>query len=1272
MSFVHLHNHSAYSLLDGLSNVKKLVARAKEFGMPALALTDHGALYGAIAFHRACKAEEVHPVIGIESYMAMRGMTDREAKLDSRRFHLLLLAENQTGYQNLLKIATASQLDGFYYRPRVDHDFLAAHAEGLICSTGCLASEIPQALMDGRTDDAHKLLDYYYQVFGPDNFFFELQDHEIPELNEVNKQLIDLAGRYDAQFIATNDTHYVRREDARLHDVLLCIQTNSLVSDRKRMRMNNDSYYLRSADEMAALFGNVPGALENTLLIAERCDVNLDFDGYRLPNFDVPEGFEPVSYLRHLCEQGLYEKYGERADEHDVRERLDYELGIINQMGFDSYFLIVHDLCDFAKQRSIWYNARGSAAGSIVAYTLDITMVEPLEHGLIFERFLNPDRISMPDIDLDFQDDRRHELLSYTAEKYGEDRVAQIITFGALKARAAIRDVGRVLDIPLNEVDRVAKLIPAIPGNSVTITEALQDSPDFKLVYDSEDHLREMIDTAAQLEGAFRNAGTHAAGVIIADRPLVEYIPLHRPTGNADTSVIKSTTQFEMEILDSLGLLKVDFLGLRTLTVMARACEFIKARHQIELDINTIPTDDLETYELLGRGDVAGVFQVEGAGMRRFIMQMKPKHLEHVIAMVALFRPGPMDFIPTYIRRMHGEEDIEFLHPSLEPIFKETYGIPVYQEQLMRAAVDLAGYTNSESDDLRKAIAKKIKEKLMKHREKFVAGAANNGIPAETARTIFAEWEKFARYGFNKAHAADYGIIAVQTAYLKTHYPVEYMTALLTAEKNDTTRIALYVADARRMGIDVRPPSINQSLLDFGIEDDADGSSAIRFGMGAVKNVGSGPVAEILRGRAGTHFADLNDFCSRVDLRKVGKRALESLIRVGSLEQLGPRNQFLAAIDQLVSISTSTHKAAEVGQLTMFEAMGNAAESSIELPTGVPELEARELRLWEKELVGVYVSDHPLMAHIDEIREAITAYSSDLGDAHHDEVVTLAGTIEHIRPHVTKKGKSMAFVTLEDLQGQIDLLVFPRTWAEVKDWLTQDQLVIVTGKVDAANGQAKLLVNNISRELKFNRPVGQKTDYEPEPVPPLQTDVINQPVVDIRGEAQPSEDIWSVFDDGDWGQEQTEAAATKPPAERTTTSIEKPTVLEEIQTSTETQSPSTDGKPVEQGPGGGPPVLDEEQAAELKRDGPPVRITVTIRPDSSLFDRYQLRVKWAWRIFTSFPGNDRFSIIVYENGGSRFELDFPNITTGYCDELLAQLTNVINVPNDIDVQPLLL
>ena len=1079
-------------MLDGFSNIKKLVKRVKELDMPAVAITDHGTMFGVIDFYKAATNEGIKPIIGVEAYMAARNMGDRDSKLDRSSYHLLLLAENETGYRNLLKISSAAQLDGFYYYPRIDHDFLAAHSEGIICTSGCMSAEIPRALLNDNPEEAVKRMNWYYDVFGPDRFFVELQQHNIKEITDLNRKLVEMGARYSAKYIATNDVHYVNQGDSRLQDILLAIQTNALLTDPDRMRMTDDSYYLRTPAEMSALFAEVPEALSNTLLIAERCNVDLSFKGYHLPDFPVPDGFTPETYLRHLCTEGARKRYGERATSQQVQERIDYELGVVHTMGFDAYFLIVWDLCYHAKENGIWYNARGSAAGSIVAYVLEIAMVDPLAHNLLFERFLNPGRISMPDIDLDFRDDRRAEMLEYCTHKYGSDKVAQIITFGTMGTKAALRDVARVMDIPLPEVDRVAKLVPFVSGRNTTMEDALA-IPEFKQIYDEQPHLRELIDTAAKMEGTVRNAGTHAAGVVISDKPIVEYLPLHRPTSNSEETPIKTVTQFEMGILDSLGMLKVDFLGLITLSVMAKACDMIEKRHGIKYDLNNIPLDDPKSFELMGSGQTAGVFQVEGGGMTRWLVQMKPKSLDNIIAMVALYRPGPMAFIPDYIARMHGEAEVEYRHPKLEPIFKDTYGIPVYQEQLMRAAVEIAGYTPSESDELRKAISKKKKEEIEKHRNKFVNGAVKQGMEKETAEAIYSDWEEFARYGFNKSHAADYGVIAVQTAFLKSHYPAEYMAATLTASAGQTEKVALYVADARSMGVPVLAPEINASHWDFAIED-IDGKPNIRFGFGAVKNVGEAAVGLIIKERdANGKFKDLNDFARRVDLRAVGKRALECIIKVGAMDVFGNRSALLASLDRVVSISNNHFRAAEAGQMSLFgEATGVTEE--IILPD-VNNVDKREMLNWERELIGLYISDHPLTPYQETFRQIVSYFSGQLGEAQNEEKVRVAGLVTSVRPYMTKTNKPMGFVTLEDIQGNIDLVLFPRTWEKTREMLTVGQIVIVEGKADTGSTPPKILVDTVRTEIKILEPLKDAAP-QTKPMPDSDVEAFSQPKPD--------------------------------------------------------------------------------------------------------------------------------------------------------------------------------
>jgi len=1266
MSFVHLHVHTQYSLLDGFCKTDLLARRAKEMGMPALAITDHGTMYGVIEFYKNCLAAGVKPIIGIETYLAPRRMTDRDSKLDRSPFHLLLLAENMTGYQNLLQIASASQLEGFYYYPRIDHDYLAAHSEGLICTTGCLAAEVPQAIMEHGIEAAREKLDWYYQVFGPERFFLEFQDHKIPELEKVNKTLLELSKRYNARNIATNDVHYIEHEDWRYQDILLAIQTGSLLSDPKRMHMSDDSYYLRSPEEMQQLFGEIPGALENTLAIAERCNVDLVKKGYHLPVFEVPEGFTTQSYLHKLCEEGLQRLYGPRMNDREVRERLDYEMKVIHQMGFDAYFLIVWDLCREAREKGIWYNARGSAAGSMVAYTLDITLVEPVEQQLLFERFLNPGRISMPDIDLDFQDDKRPYMLEYCSCKYGEDKVSQIITFGTLGARAAIRDVGRVMDIPLSEVDRIAKLIPNIPSQPMKLAEVMEKVPEFKAACDEAPYLHDLVDTAAHMEGVVRNAGTHAAGVIITDKPLIEYAPLHRPTSGSDENPIKSVAQFEMSIVEAMGLLKVDFLGLATLTIMQRACDLIEKRHGKKFDLHNIPLDDAETFDFLGRSHTAGVFQFEGMGMTRYLTQMKPKNLANIIAMVALFRPGPMDFIPQYIRRMHNEEAVTYRHPKMEEYFKDTYGIPIYQEQLMLAAMGMAGYTASEADELRKAISKKNAEALAKHRKKFIEGCKKNDIKEETAAGIFDDWENFARYGFNKSHAADYGVIAVETAYLKNHYAAEYMTALMSVTMTETEKIAYYVADCRSMGIDVLPPDVSHSEWDFSIEDREGQKPAIRFGLGAIKNVGLASVEQILEARKSGEFKDLNDFVRRVDLRQVGKKSLECLIRVGAMESFGNRKSLLEAMDRLVAVSSSHFKSVESGQMSFFGSIAGV-EEDIKLPAN-GSLDKREQLEWEKELIGLYVSDHPLSPYLPVLKRKVTHFSGQLGEAADKERVVVAGLVTRFRSIRTKNDKAMGFVTLEDIQGSIELVLFPKVWGQFNKLIQMDAVMSAEGKVDLMTGDPKILVDRITLE----KPV----DFTAAPEEKVQLKVVakpvSKPVTQPSGKVEMSdfnEDVPEPPEMDDWMPPDMSLAsriANEHPANEVEShqlaSTEAP-LPEVVEAGLQVAEPSF--VPVDT-----PPTFPLRylytppnivgNVAEGKGDDQRM-VTVVIR-GTGYKDQDVRRVTRVLGLLRSYPGKDRFALFVFENGHN-YLLEFPNDTTGINQELLRKLSDMVGEEN---------
>jgi DNA polymerase-3 subunit alpha len=1285
MSFVHLHVHSTYSILDGFSQIKPLVARAKELGMPALALTDHGTMFGTVEFFNTAVEAGIKPIIGLETYLAPRKMTDRDPKFDKRAFHLLLLAENMAGYKNLLKIASASQLEGFYYRPRIDRAYLKDHKEGLIVTSGCLSGEIPRALLNNDIQRAEKKLAWYLEVFGRENFFLELQSHNIKGLQETNQRLVDLGKRFQVEFIAANDTHYINKEDAKLQDILLAIQTGSLIADPHRMRMGDETYYLRTPDEMKALFGNIPGAIENTLKIAERCNVDLTPSGYHLPLFTVPENETTQTYLRSLCDSGLQRIYGEHTADDHIQKRLNYELEVIHDMGFDAYFLIVWDLCRHATERGIWYNARGSAAGSLVAYTLGINLIDPLEHNLMFERFLQKGRVNMPDIDLDFQDDRRAEMMQYCAEKYGEDKVAQIITFGTMGARGSIRDVARTMDIPISEVNKVANLIPAIPGKPVTIQEVLAESSELQELCRSEDFIRQLVETASKMEGTVRSAGTHAAGVIITDKPIVEYIPLHRPTGHTEETPIKTVTQYEMSVVDYLGLLKVDFLGLTTLTIMSKACELIKNRHGISYDLSSIPTDDPEVYQFISAGHTTGMFQLEGTGMTRYITEMQPNQLANVIAMVALYRPGPMRFIPDYINRLHKKEKPTYRHPALEPIFTDTFGIPIYQEQIMRAAMELAGYDAGEADSLRKAIAKKNDDKLKAHRKKFIKGAQKHaGISQQDAESIFEDWEEFARYGFNKSHAANYGVIAVQTGFLKYHYTVEYMAALLSAWKNNIDKIATYVPDCRSMGIDVLPPDVNTSSYDFIIEDREIGQPAIRFGLGAIKNVGENPVKLIMDAReSGGSFKNLTDFANRVDLRQVGRKALECLIKVGAFDRFHSRSALLQEIDRISAVSCSVFKAKEAGQLTLFQKSDSIAQIiTIDKPAYI---DKRQELNWERELIGVYVSDHPLSPYQKTLATRVTHFSHQLAEAENNEKVVVAGMVDRFRQHMTKKGNNMGFVILEDLYGKVDLVIFPQVWESVYHLIEMDKVLQAEGRVDAAQGDPKILVDKIipvslndlgnAESLQtVSQPAPELTSNEAlleEFLPDLPFDEAEpapEPVDEIKWEQNPPTGIDEEEAAGNDASEKGSKEPEVPPEQLTAEDESIADDHSDGDHAVEDQEPEREESSQEASQQSYYIISSNVPKAEPlpRQDREPRLIYITLEPCGNKNQDVR-KLRRIHDILISRPGRDKFAFRVRENG-YWYEIDFPNVTTGLTETLIQKLRGMLG-SNNIDISP---
>ena len=1087
-SFVHLHVHSEYSLLDGLARLPDLCQRAKECGMEALALTDHGHMYGTIKFHRAAEEAGIKGVYGCELYQARRTRFDRDPGLDKDPYHLILLAKNMTGYHNLLNLVTSANLEGFYYKPRIDRELLASHSEGLICLSACLSGEVPSLLKDRQAEEARKAVAWFKEIFGPDNYFLELQRHRgVPHLEEVNEQLVALAKEFGLRCVATNDVHYVRRADASAQELLLAIQTNTTLSNPDRMKMSGDDYYLTTPEEMAELMPEHPDAFENTLLIAEQCNVHLGFKGYHLPRFEVPEPYAPQTYLRKLCEEGLSRRYSEITPE--IRDRLDHELNEIHEMAFDDYFLITADLVNWAKNEAemLVGPGRGSGASSLVAYALGITDLEPLGLGLIFERFLNPGRVTMPDIDLDYPEDRRDEVIDYLTRKYGEDRTAQIATFGTMAARGAIRDVGRALGVPLSEVDHIAKLIPFGPGR--TIEHGLESVPELKDLYDTKPYITELVDYSLSVQGLSRHLSTHAAGVLITDKPLVEYTPLRRaPRGESIIS------EYCMDDVEEIGLLKLDVLGLSTLTVLDRAFKWIQRTRGIALSQETIPMDDPETFALLSSGQVAGVFQVESAGMRRTLRDMQPTKLTDIIAVLALYRPGPMQFIPNYINRKFGREEITYHHPSLEPILAETYGIIVYQEQIIQIASELAGYSPSEADLMRLAVGKKKKKELERQRTTFVKGATDRGISKEVAEAIFADIEFFADYGFNKAHSAAYAVITLQTAYLKAHHPVEYMAALLSVERGNLDKLGALISECRRLGVEVRPPDVNYSDVDFLIEPAGDldlvqgeqlsdaAGVAIRFGLGTIKNVGDGPASLIIQARGDTPFADVDDFVGRVDLRQVSKRVLECLIRAGALDSLGERSVLLGSVDQMLAVSQETHRAREIGQRSLFDLspdlMRPAVGVGFGLPEDVPPLAEKRRLSDEKELLGVYVSSHPLQMLSRQADERLTSLS-EIDVSMLNGQVQVAGVLDSIREITTKNGNYMAFAQLEDLSGAMELVIFPRVYEDSKEQLAGDGLFLVQGKVDVRDDEPKLIADSIEPyQLASHPPNRRRTTKE--------------------------------------------------------------------------------------------------------------------------------------------------------------------------------------------------
>ncbi|OGF74756.1 DNA polymerase III subunit alpha [Candidatus Giovannonibacteria bacterium RIFCSPHIGHO2_02_43_13] len=1073
MSFVHLHTHSHYSLLDGLAKTDSLLESAKEMGMPALAITDHGNLYGAIEFYKKAKKIGVKPIIGLEAYVAANSLYEKMPGIDDKRYHLILLSKNNIGYKNLVKLVTISHLEGFYYKPRIDKEVLMKHKEGLIGLSGCMTGEIPRALLNNDEEKAKKLLKEYLDIFGKENFFIEIGSHpSVPQYKKLIKDIIAFAKKYDVSLVATQDIHYLKKEDASAHDVLLAVQTNTKLDDEDRLTMKDDDYSMRSPEEMKELFKDTPEAVENTLKIAEMCDLELELGKIQIPSFPMPPGETAISYLEKLCKEGLTKRYGKNPGK-EIEDRLSYELSVLQKTGFVEYFLVVWDFVNWAKTHGIVTGAgRGSAVGSLVSYVLNISNVDPIKYNLIFERFLNPERIEPPDIDLDFADTRRDEVIEYVAEKYGRDHVAQIITFGTMAARAAIRDAGRALGISLALADQTAKMIPFNPNQGEKegyLEKCLKEVPDLKKIYETNSDAKKMLDAAIKLEGVVRHASVHASGVVITKEPLTEIVPLQRATLRGDDDARKEAivTQFDMHGIADLGLLKMDFLGLKNLTILENTLNAIKQRHGKKIDIENLDFDDPNPYKMLGEGKTVGVFQMEGSGMTRYLKELEPTGFEDIIAMISLFRPGPMELIPSFIARKHGKEKIEFLHPKLEPILKNTYGIAVYQEQVMQIAADLGGFTMAEADILRKAIGKKIRKLLEEQKEKLVKRMMENNIPETTAKELGELLEPFARYGFNRAHASAYATLSFQTAYLKYYYPLEFMTALFNADKKDTERISFLIKECKELGLSVLPPDINRSNEIFSIPDGD--NQEIRFGLTSIKNVGENVVAAIIAERdKNGPYRSLANFLERVESKDLNKKSLESLAKAGALDKFTERNEILKNIERILEFTKSHHQGKAGNQSSLFGLMADKTSlPQLRLEKTAP-ANLEEKLAWEHELLGLYVSGHPLEkfnnTNNKKNNNAITikSFKTKNGGTYGPQAV-IAALILNSRRIITKKGEAMLFLKLQDMTDEIECVVFPRTLRQFGEHIMDNNCVLISGQYSFRKDLPSIIAEEIRK-----------------------------------------------------------------------------------------------------------------------------------------------------------------------------------------------------------------
>ncbi|OGD35838.1 DNA polymerase III subunit alpha [Candidatus Azambacteria bacterium RIFCSPHIGHO2_01_46_10] len=1056
MKFTHLHVHSHYSLLDGLAKIDGLLDRAKELGMDSLALTDHGVLYGAIEFYREAKKRGIKPIIGVETYLAPNGRLNKRPKIDDKRYHLILLAKNRTGYQNLLKLVTAAHLEGFYYKPRIDKEILRAHSEGLIGLSACLGGELPRMILSKKPiQEIEAAVLEYREIFGPENFYLELGAHpNIPELKIVNQTLIDLGRRLKVPCVATYDVHYLKAEDAEAHDVLTAIQTNALLEDSDRLTLKIDDFSLAAPEKIVEFFKDVPEAVENTQKIADACDLELELDRWVFPNYQVPENKTPDEYLAELTWKGLNQKLP--GFDETTRKRAEYELEVINKKGFAPYFLIVADIINWANSRGIITTTRGSAAGCLVSHALGITQINPIEYNLPFERFLNPFRPSPPDIDMDFADNRRDEVIEYAVQKYGSDKVAQISTFGTMMARAAARDVTRVLGYPYGFGDKIAKAIPfGSQGFPMTIENAKKISSELSVLYDSDPKVKKVLDLAEKLEGCARHASVHAAGVVISPTPLTDYTPLqYDPKGG------KIITQYDMYSIEPTGLLKMDFLGIRNLSILGIAVELIKQRRNIIIDINNLPLDDKKTFRLLAKGETMGLFQLGGEGMTHYLKELKPTVITDIMAMIALFRPGPMAVIPEYIARKNNPSLVKYLDPRMKKYLDKSYGLIVYQDDLLFTAIELAGYTWEEADKFRKAVGKKIPEEMAKQKDKFIEGVVKHGQTMQFAEKLWQLFEPFQGYGFNKSHAASYGIVAYQTAYLKANFPVEYVTAILMAEAGDNEKIAQIIAECKRMEITVLAPDINESFENFAVIDD----KTIRFGLLAIKNVGENAIKAIIEERKNNgSFKSIGDFAERVHHKDLNKKTLESLIKCGAMDELGERNRLLKGVETILEYLRETKRMKEQGQQNIFELNPSVgAVSYLKLPSVEPAPDYDKL-VWEKELLGLFISSHPL----ERFKDALAKYTpiKELSAARNGYKIKTAGIVSSMKKIITKSKKLMAFVNLEDFDGKMEIIVFPDAFEKNAALWQENKILAVAGKIDNRNGSVKIICEE-AKEIK--------------------------------------------------------------------------------------------------------------------------------------------------------------------------------------------------------------